>query len=309
MFDSKRYSEFATMSEDLGSGTLSAAFINAPLAMSLHAKGVPIKIVYLGHRDGTTLMVGANSGITSFAQLKGKKILIPSAFSNQKLWIARLCKQYGIALSDLDLRVAPPPEMPSLLETGSCDAYAVGEPHAARAEMAGTGRVLLHVKDSWPNFISCVLVVREDLMAQSSSIVQELVDGIAGSGLWLEQSVENRLSAAQVAGKYYYNQKPELVQFVMQKPVDRVRYENLAPAKADFEEIMDLALETGMFTQRMRFEEYCDTRFSESFGGEMLPMPPDDGLGKVGGVKVVPPKPAASQPASAPAAPAGGGNK
>ena len=38
----------------------------------------------------------------------------------------------------------------------------MGEPFAARTEMAGTGRVLFLTKDEWPDFISCVVAVRED---------------------------------------------------------------------------------------------------------------------------------------------------
>jgi NitT/TauT family transport system substrate-binding protein len=306
LFTSKRYSEFATMSEDLASGTLTASFINVPLAMSLRQKylagegGAPIKIVYLGHRDGTALMVKADSEIREFKDLRGKKILIPSGFSNQKLWMAKLCEENGMAPTDVEMVIAPPPEMPALLETGGCDAYVVGEPHCAKTEISGVGRVLLQVKDSWPDFISCVLVVREDLIQSDRALVQELVNGIAGSGLWLEESLDNRLSAADVAGKYYYNQKPELIRFVLQNPVDRVRYDHLAPAKDDLDEINQLGVKYGMFQKPLAFADYCDTSFTEGFGGGVLAMPPDDGLGIPGGVLEAPKKPPA-----APAAPAG----
>ena len=33
----------------------------APMAMALREQGVPIKIVYLGHRDGTAMMVQKDS--------------------------------------------------------------------------------------------------------------------------------------------------------------------------------------------------------------------------------------------------------
>lgn len=279
LFESKRYSDFATASEDLNKGTLGCAFLNMPLAISLRMKGLPIKIVSLGHRDGSAIVVPTNSPIARFAQLRGKKVLIPSKFSNQQLWLYRLCKQNGMTLDDLELRECPPPDMPAMLETGSCDAYVVGEPHCARAEMAGSGRVLLHVKDSWPNFISCVPVVRDEVIAENRELIQELVDGIAGSGLWLEQGIENRKEAAKVVGKYYYNQKPELLEFVLSKPIDRVRYDDLNIARKDFEEIMTLAVESGMFPKRIEFEEYADPSFTDSSNRRPIPMPPDDGLG------------------------------
>jgi NitT/TauT family transport system substrate-binding protein len=297
LFESKRYSDFATASEDLNKGTLGAAFLNAPLAISLKQKGLPVRIVSLGHRDGTTIMVPTNSAVTHFTQLRGKKMLIPSKFSNQQLWLARLCKENGMTLADLELRECPPPDMPAMLESGNCDAYIVGEPHAARTEIAGSGRVLMQVKDSWPNFISCVLVVREDVIKEQRALIQELVDGIAGSGLWLEQGIENRKSAAQVAGKYYYNQKPELLEWVLSKPIDRVRYDDLDLARRDFDEITSLAVEFGMFKSAPLYEDYADPSFTASARHVAVAMPPDDGKGLVGGVLVG--APAAPKPAAA----------
>lgn len=279
LFESKRYSEFPTMCEDLAGGTLNAAFLNAPMAMSLAARGLPIRLVSLGHRDGSAIVVPTASTAQNFADLRGKRVLVPSKSSNQQLWLARLCRDSGFAITDLDLRVCPPPDMPALLESGDCDAYVVGEPFCARAEMSGKGRVLLQVKDSWPGFISCGLVVRQELIDDDPDLIQELVDGIHGSGMWLEQGVAERSSAAEVAGRYYYNQDPELLKFVLSKPVDRVRYDHLTPLKADFEEILELGLSIGMFSERVEFEKYADPRFSVRARVEPIPMPPDDGKG------------------------------
>ncbi|HTF89835.1 MAG TPA: ABC transporter substrate-binding protein [Planctomycetota bacterium] len=279
LFQSKKYSEFPTMCEDLTEGKLGAAFLNAPLAISLVSKNVNVKLVSLGHRDGSAIVVPAKSEAKEFKDLVGKKILIPSKFSNQQLWMARLCKQNGLKLTDFETIVCPPPDMPAMLETGKCAAYVVGEPFCALAELAGTGRVLLQVKDSWPGFISCGLVVRQDRIDQDRELIQELVDGIHGSGLWLEQGLENRASAAEVVGKYYYNQDPKLLQFVLSKPVDRVRYDHLTPLKPDFEEIMGLAVEIGMFPKVLEFESFTDASFSLSASKLPKAMPPDDGKG------------------------------
>lgn len=285
LYRSKRYSEFPTICEDLTQGTLSAAFVNVPMAMSLVEKGVKIKLVTLGHRDGSAIVVPKDSPVNHFSQLRGKKVLIPSRFSNQQLWLHRLCKENGMALDDLNLVVCPPPDMPALLEGGQCDAYVVGEPHCARAELAGSGRVLLQVKDSWPNFISCGLVVREDALERDRELIQELVDGINGSGLWLEQGIENRFSAAEVVGKYYYNQKPELLKHVLSKPVDRVRYDRLTPLKDDFDEMVALAVEIGMFPEPLPFERWVDTSFASKVPNVPIAMPPDDGEGVVAEVQ------------------------
>lgn len=277
LFQSKRYTDWPTLSEDLNTGTLGAAFILAPMAMSLKQRGVPIRIVYLGHRDGTAMMVGADSDIEEVRDLRGKKILVPSKYANQYIWLARMLRGAGMTLDDVDARECPPPDMPAMLETGAADAYIVGEPHAARSELAGTGRVFKLTKDDWPNFISCVLVVREELIDDERELVQDLVDGIAGSGMWLDEDAEHRMDAADIAGKYYYNQNPDLLKFVLSKPPDRVKYTQLTPHKADFDEIMELALDLEILDAPIAFEEYTDPSFAEAFAGEAIPMPPDTG--------------------------------
>ena len=57
LFEPIRFSGWPELKETFLANDLEATFIHAPLAMSLREQGVPIKIVYLRHRDGTTMMV------------------------------------------------------------------------------------------------------------------------------------------------------------------------------------------------------------------------------------------------------------
>ena len=66
-----RFNGFPEIKESLISGYLPATFMLAPMAMALREQGVPLKIVYLGHRDGTALMVQKASSIWSVRDLKG----------------------------------------------------------------------------------------------------------------------------------------------------------------------------------------------------------------------------------------------
>ncbi len=278
VFASRKFSEFATIKESLIARRMDASFILAPLAMQLVASGVPIKIVYLGHRDGTTLMVAKDSPVTDFAGLRGKKIAIPNRFSNQNVLMHRMMKKWGMSFDSIKLVELPPPEHPTALASGSIDGYIVGEPFPAQAELDGIGRPLYFTKDMWPGFISCVLVVRQELIDEQRELVQELVDGIAKSGKWLDEALEHRMDAAEIVGKHFYFQDPELLKFVLSKPPDRVKYTSLAPLKKDFDEIMELAVEMGVLKERLEFEQYVDTSFvapleTLDWGFESLPQP------------------------------------
>ncbi len=280
LFQSAKFTDWPTVKEALISKEIGGAFILAPMAMQLVADGVPIKVVYLGHRDGTAIVVGANSTIRDFKDLRGKTVAIPSRYANQNILMHRMMRENGMPFDSIELREVPPPEHPTALLAGSIDGYIVGEPFAAKAELDGFGRVLYQAGDLWPDFISCVLVVRQDLIDDEPELVRELVEGIAKSGKWLDKSLENRMDAAEVTAERYYFQPPELLKHVLSKPPNRVKYTRLAPLKPEFDEIMELALEIGVLTRRVEFEEYADDRFApdlDTVDWEMDALPSAEG--------------------------------
>jgi NitT/TauT family transport system substrate-binding protein len=262
-----RFNGFPEIKESLIAGYLPATFMLAPMAMALRQQGVPVKIVYLGHRDGTAMMVNKASGIYSVRDLRGKTVAVPNRFSNQYLMLLKGLKQQGMSIRDVKMVEMAPPDMPAALYSKSVDAITSGEPFMAQTELDGYGRVLFQAKEIWPNFISCVLVVSQKTIDEHPAWVQQLVTGIARSGLWLEGGMSHRMDAAQAVATQYYNQNPRLLRFVLSKPPDRVKYSDLRLARKDFQEIADLALEAGVLTRPIAFEEYTDTRFSEQTVG------------------------------------------
>jgi NitT/TauT family transport system substrate-binding protein len=261
IFTPLRFNGWPELKEAYLSGYTPATFILAPMAMALREQGVPIKIVYLGHRDGSAVMVHKDSKIYRMEDLRGKRIAVPNRFSNQRLLIFRALKQAQMSIKDIELVEMPPPDMPAALYAKAVDAISSGEPFMGQTELDGYGRVLWLTKDVWPNFISCVLAVHEDMIKNHRDVVQRLVDGIAKSGKWIDKSMEHRMAAAQFVANNYYNQNPRLLSFVLSKPPDRVKYTNLTLRKPDFEEIEELGREAGILKGTAHFEDYTDASF------------------------------------------------
>jgi len=284
-YEPVRFSGFPELKEAYIAGNLPATFMLAPLAMALREQGIPIKIVYLGHRDGTAMMVHRESDIYTFKDLKGKRIAVPNRFSNQRLILFKGLKDNGMTIKDLNIVEMPPPDMPAALYSKAVDAITSGEPFMAQTEMDGYGRVLYQAKEIWPNFISCVLVAHEKAIKEHPEWVQKLVDGIAASGKWLEGGMDHRMKAAETVAKNYYNQHPRLLSYVLSKPPDRVTYSNLRLAQAEFEYIVDLALEGGVLKRRLAFAEYADIRFSDKTAGAQPHAWEPDTLQAQGGTK------------------------
>ena len=261
-FKPVRFNGWPELKESFLSGKIETSFLLAPLAISLREAGTPIKIVYLGHRDGTALVVHSDAPIRTVAGLRGKRVAVPNRFSNQYLLLHKALRHAGVPAREVEIVEIPPPDMPAALSVKAVDAITSGEPFMGQAELDGYGRVLYQTKDVWPNFISCVLVVHQDLIDRRRPEVQRLVDGIAASGKWLDRSMDNRMDAAQFVARDYYRQDPKLLRFVLSKPPDRVKYSNLALHEADFALIEALGKELGLLKGNVRFGDYADVSFS-----------------------------------------------
>ena len=260
-FEPVRFNGWPEIKEAFLSGYLPASFLLAPMAMALREQGVPLKIVYLGHRDGTAMMVHRESQIFRVEDLRGKVVAVPNRFSNQRLLLMKALEDRGLTLDDVRVVEMPPPDMPAALYAKAVDAITSGEPFMGQSELDGYGRVLWLTKDVWPGFISCVLVVHEEVIAKQRERVEALVTGIAKSGKWIDASMDHRMQTAGFVARHYYNQDPRLLEFVLSKPPDRVTYSNLELQRENFEEIERLAEKAGIFEGRIGFDDYADPSF------------------------------------------------
>ncbi len=261
-----RYSGWPELKEALISGNLRAAMVLAPMAMDLADKGIPIKVVALGHRSGAVIMVKKDAPYHSFQDLRGKRVAIPSRFAVDHIFVRKMLKREGMTIDDIQVIEMPPPDMPAAMLAGAVDAYATGEPFGAKSEMAGYARVLFMTRNEWPSYICCVLVVTDELIKSDPTLVQTLVDHVMSAGHWLDSSPEHRTVAAHIAAdKTYFNQAVDLLKWVMERPADRVTYGDLRMVKSEFDTLMTLSMDAGIISHPIPFEKYSDDSFMRNF--------------------------------------------
>jgi NitT/TauT family transport system substrate-binding protein len=263
IFIPKKFQGFPEIKEALIADKIQAAFMVAPMAIALRSQGVPLKIVYLGHRYGSAVVVGAASSIRSVRDLAGKTVAIPTRFSDEHLIVVRALQQSGLPRSAVKFVEMAPPDVAGALAVKAIDAFSMGEPFPSQAEMGGYGRILFKAAEHWPDYMSCVVVVRQDMIDHHPAEVQRLVDGIARSGLWLDEGRPHRDYASDFVGRLYYNQPPALLRWALTKDLQRVTYSRLAPRQGDFDLVRDLMIETGLLKTKIEFKEYADTRFAD----------------------------------------------
>ena len=258
-----KFNGWPEIKESLMAGRIQAGYMLAPLVMDLADKGIPMKIVSLGHRSGAVIMVRTESPYQHFRQLARKRVAVPSRFAVDFLFLRRMLAQENMRIEDVVVVEMAPADMPAALYANAVDAYCTGEPFGAAAQVAGYARPLRMTRDEWPKYICCVLTVREELIASNPAMVQDLVNQILGAGLWLDEAPAHREKAVQIAaGPKFFNQDPRIIRFVMQNPSDRVTYGDLRMIRTEFEELMQLSLEAGTISHPIAYERYVEERFA-----------------------------------------------
>jgi len=244
-FEALKFSSFAEMAEALRNGHIEAAFIIAPLSIVLRQQGADVRVVYIGNRHESTLVVRKDLEVKDFGGLKGKRIAVPVRYSGHNIATRRLAEQFQIRGAQLNIVEMNPPDMPSALATGALDAYFVGEPFAAQTIRSGSGKVLYYVEQVWPGFICNLLLVRKDFVNTHSDRVQMLVQAAARSGCWARGHPQE---AASIAARYW-NQPADLVEFVLQKPKNRIVFDRFIPKEEEIQFLADQMVRFNLLKQ------------------------------------------------------------
>lgn len=257
-FTAVKFASFAEMAEALRNGNIEAAFIIAPLAIVLRQQGEDVKVVYIGNRHESTLVVRADLKAATVDDLAGRTVAVPMRYSGHNLSIRQLMEQRGLE-GQIKVVEMNPPDMPAALSSGALDAYYVGEPFAAKTLKNGDAKPLIYVEDVWPNFICNVMLVKQSFIDKRPELVKHLVEGAARSGLW----VKNNLSAAARIAASYWNQSPELVKYALSNPSkDRVVFDRFLPLSEEFQHMARLMVRYGL-TETDNIDGLVDNRFAK----------------------------------------------
>jgi NitT/TauT family transport system substrate-binding protein len=234
-FSSIKFASFAEMAEALRNNKIQVAFMIAPLSIVLRQQGEDVKIIYIGNRHESTLVVRKDLNVNKISDLAGRTVAIPMRYSGHNISIMQLMEKNSL-VGQVRVVEMNPPDMASALTAGSLDAYYVGEPFAAQTLKSGDAKVLRYVEDVWPNFICNLAMVRSDFIENNPEIVKMLVQSAARSGIWAK---ENCKEAAGIASRYW-NQPVELVEFALTTPENRIVYDQFVPGEKEIQHLADL---------------------------------------------------------------------
>ncbi len=256
-FEAIKFASFAEMAEALRNDEIQAAFIIAPLSIVLRQQGLDAKIIYIGNRHESTLVVKKDLKADRLSDLIGKTLAVPMRYSGHNISIMDLMEKQGL-VKQINVVEMNPPDMASALATGSLDAYYVGEPFAAQTLKSGDAKLLNYVEEVWPNFICNLVVVRQDFIERDRDTVGMLVQGAARSGIWAENNPEE---AAKIASQYW-NQPVELVEYALTTPRNRIVFDKFIPVYEEMQYLTDLMVHFGLLEEN-NISGLIDDRFAK----------------------------------------------
>jgi NitT/TauT family transport system substrate-binding protein len=174
----------------------------------------PVKILAWGHTNGSGLVVGADSGIEKFGDLKNRRIAVPYWYSIHNIILQYALRQSGVSpviksedaqlnADECALQILAPPDMPTALAAKKIDGYIVAEPFNALGELKVNARMLRFTGDIWKNHPCCVICTQEANIKERPEWTQKVVDAIVRAHIYASQNKAEIARLISRAGKGY----------------------------------------------------------------------------------------------------------
>lgn len=247
----QKFSSWSDLTDALHSGKIDGASELIELAMSAKAKGIDLKAVALGHRDGNVIVV--NDDIQTSADMAGKTFAIPSTQSSHYILLQDELKKAGLTLDDVQVTQLAPSEMPSSLASGAIDGYCVAEPFGAQAVTQGFGNVLIHSDELWEDSVCCGLIFRNDVIEKNPEAFAQFVDKYKEAGEKLDKEEAQRVAAE------YLGQDA----VTLETSLEWISYDDLTITKEAYDELYAKVLADKIMENPPAYEDFVYTDAKE----------------------------------------------
>ncbi|KRG14832.1 ABC transporter substrate-binding protein [Lederbergia galactosidilytica] len=246
-----KFGSWPDLMDALNTGRIDGASVLIELAMKAKEKGIDLKAVALGHKDGNVLI--STDDIHNAHDLNGETFAIPHKYSTHNLLLNEYMENAGMKYEDVNVVEMPPAEMPAALSEKRIAGYVVAEPFGAMSVVLGKGKVLAHSDEVWPHSYCCVLVLRNDFIRANKSEVQTFIEQYANAG----NIADSRSSEVYEAYLYYMKVDKEVLDLSLQW----ISYDDLRIEQDEYEKLRKRVIEMGLSKNPPTYDEFVDLSF------------------------------------------------
>lgn len=249
----KKHLSWSGLVDSLKTGALDAAFIMAPLALSLRNQGMPILYVLDGHHNGSAITVRQGNAAAKSRNEWGC-VGFPYHISTQSLIFSKMFDNSAKSSSIRPTaKYISPSYLIKSLMSGKIDAFFCAEPWNTKAALDGTGRIIVRSREIYPEHICCILVVKEDFAIKKSDILKDYIKLLATANELINTNPDYcaRIQAGCTgvpAG---------VVEMILKKK--DITYQDIIPDKSRVESFMNLAVNTGLLQKSCNLNSFMRT--------------------------------------------------
>jgi sulfonate transport system substrate-binding protein len=153
-------------------------------------------IVYVaalpGNVDGEAIIAKEGSGISSVADLKGKKVAVGKGTSAHNLLIAALEKN-GLTLDDIEVVYLPPADAAAAFASDKVDAWSIWDPFLAIAETNYKPKALVRSPEVLN--VNTYFLSNRDFAAANPAVVTTAVEALKVAAEWADKN-RDKVAAA-----------------------------------------------------------------------------------------------------------------
>ncbi|MFL0178574.1 ABC transporter substrate-binding protein [Mycobacterium sp. SMC-15] len=208
------FRSWAALGEAFVTGKVDVVHLLMPMAVQLrYALGGGVRVLGWNHTNGSALTVAPH--IEDLADLAGTQVAIPFWWSIHNIVLQQLLRAHGLqpvvrrsasrSARTVELIVMSPSDMVPALANRSIGGYVVADPFNAVAQIKKIGRIHSFLGDVWRDHACCVLITRDDVIAQRPNAIQQVTDAVVGAQLLLN---DDRVKAAKALGGGHYLPQP-----------------------------------------------------------------------------------------------------
>ena len=246
-----KFNSWPDLMDALNTGRIDGASVLIQLAMKAVEKGIDLKAVALGHKDGNVLI--SSKEIDDVKDLKGQTFAIPHKFSTHNQLLYETLKKEGLTYEDVNVVEMSPAEMPAALAGERIAGYVVAEPFGAQAVVLDKGHVLHHADEIWPNSYCCVLVLRGDFIQKNQTAAQSMLEQYLKSG----ELANSKDPALYESFDHFMKTDKE----VLDLSLEWISFADLRIEKREYDKLRNLILEMDLMENPPLYEDFVDNTF------------------------------------------------
>ncbi|MFC3835085.1 MULTISPECIES: ABC transporter substrate-binding protein [Deinococcus] len=225
--DARQFVSGTTLTEAFAAGQIDIAYVGPGPAISAAGRGMPVQFIAGASEAGAVLVARKDSGITSYKELAGKTVAVPSLGNTQDISLRHILGEQGLKSAadggNVTIVPIPPSDTPAAFAGKRADAALVPEPWGAVLEAQGN-KVVGSEKTVWRNgkYPTTIVIVNTKFAQANPALVTAFLKAHTDAVAFLTKNPAAAQTAVNAQLEKLTGEKVDLR--VLQRALSRTRF-------------------------------------------------------------------------------------